>query len=174
MIEINRRKLLLIEDDPAWAQRLAECLPCYDVHRATTFRDAAYKLFKHGVQPTFSVILLDLGIPDGDGAKLAKNTHMLWPSVPIVVITGMSDSEIDLVTIRRAGVMKVLKKPVNPDQLRDALLDAIATKEAERQFKGIMEAASEVQQATTAALESAIGKRRNPDSDPARLINNRN
>jgi two-component system response regulator HydG len=160
VIPVQRKMLLVIEDDYESAKNLAECLPEFEVHRAHTLREATDKLFSRGrKQQKFSGIIVDLNLPDGDGAVLAQKAHEVWPDLAIVVVTGMSDEDVDTVVVRRAGVHRIVKKPIDIDELRDALLDAMAEKKCKEQTEKIMQSLSEARNAMDTALASAPGRK---------------
>lgn len=166
MIPVNRRRILLVEDHYESAKTLAECLPCFDVFSASTFKEATQKLFSQG-DKRYSAIILDLRLPDGAGPGLAGRLHSVWPEIPIVVITGMSQEEAPTVTVHRAGAERVLRKPVDVDDLRETLIDVIADKEAKQQTAAVTAKADTAKAFMQSALDSAIGIRpQNPKSDP--------
>jgi len=129
MINIRRRRILIVEDDIASARNLAECLPCFEVDGADTFRDARRKLVS-SIDDPYSAIILDLQLPDAHGSALAAIVHDKWTEIPIIVVTGMSAKEESSIKLYRAGAQKILRKPYDPEELRQALLEMISKKEA--------------------------------------------
>src|SRR5436190_12440363 len=68
----------------------------------------------------FDFCFLDLQLPDVTGDIIYSMAKEKYPDLPIAVITGYPDSEM-LDNILKHGPVTVLKKPLNPDQLKQTL-----------------------------------------------------
>jgi DNA-binding response OmpR family regulator len=103
---VVERTLLIVEDDPATGSTLERALgnERYRCVRATTMAQA------RAVSSRPSLVLLDLGLPDGDGLELAREMTSRWPGIPIVVLTGRA-REIDVVAGLDAGAIDYVTKP---------------------------------------------------------------
>jgi DNA-binding response OmpR family regulator/DNA-binding CsgD family transcriptional regulator len=66
------------------------------------------------VQP--DVILLDAVMPEMDGFETCIKLKALLPNVPIIFMTGLSDSE-DVVRGFEAGAIDYVTKPISPDEV---------------------------------------------------------
>ncbi|MEZ5295420.1 MAG: response regulator transcription factor [Ilumatobacteraceae bacterium] len=66
------------------------------------------------------VVLVDYGLPDGDGVSLAARIHRQWPTIKIVMVTSLTDERLVLkaVEARCAGF-------VTKDRTVDELVAAI-------------------------------------------------
>ena len=73
-----------------------------------------------------SVVLLDLGLPDGDGLSLFDE-EMLTDSTEVVVMTGNTELE-SAVSALRAGAFDYLSKPVDRERLRAILTNVARTR----------------------------------------------
>ena len=62
-------KILLVEDDAALRAALEELLhrEGYEVQKAANFREA-----RGGLDANIDLVMLDVGLPDGDGVNLCK------------------------------------------------------------------------------------------------------
>lgn len=100
----------VVEDDDDLALPLVATLRSagYDtVHLATIAEaNSALTLPDHGPD----LVLLDLGLPDGDGTQLCRVLRMAVPDVVIVVLTAR-DGESDVVIALDAGADDYLLKP---------------------------------------------------------------
>lgn len=96
---------LLVEDDPAIARALSEGLARYGfvVRHVQTGAEA---LRDH---PGAAVVLLDLGLPDGDGIDVCRSLRAV-SDVPIIIITARSD-EVERVVGLEVGADDYLPKP---------------------------------------------------------------
>src|SRR2546430_15804217 len=123
----GRQKILVIEDDPVARADLEARLAAngYTVARAA---DAASALT--GVNREHpDLILLDLGLPAGDGdlvlERLRKNEALA--SIPVLLVTGRSDADTRK-RVEAMGVAPVPTKPVDTEVLLAAVRAALETK----------------------------------------------
>lgn len=68
----------------------------------------------------FDLCFLDLQLPDITGDEIYKQAKALHPELPIIIITGYPDSQM-LDNILKHGPVTVLKKPLEVEQLQQAL-----------------------------------------------------
>jgi DNA-binding response OmpR family regulator len=103
------RKILIVDDDTALRQSLAEQLErdaeftVVECDTATTALDAVRR-------ERFDAMLLDVGLPDMDGRDLCRQIRDAGISVPIVMLTA-ADSEGDTVMGLDAGANDYVTKP---------------------------------------------------------------
>jgi len=99
-------ELLIVEDDPSIGRSLTRTLTSvgYGCTLATTIREA------QAIDVVPDLVLLDLGLPDGDGLDLARDLRIEWPSLPIIVLTARAD-ELDVVLGLDAGAIDYITKP---------------------------------------------------------------
>lgn len=100
--------VLIVEDDALIASSLERALGVqgYEVSTATTVADAVAAL---AARPP-DLVLLDLGLPDGDGSTVAHHAARHHPEVPVIVLTARS-GEIDIVLGLEAGAVDYVVKP---------------------------------------------------------------
>ena len=105
--------VLLVEDDVALARALALSLADAGNHVqvVSTARDARAAVDAGGVD----VVLLDLGLPDGDGLVLCRELRAR-SSIPIIVVTARTASA-DVVAGLEAGADDYVSKPVVGSEL---------------------------------------------------------
>jgi two-component system KDP operon response regulator KdpE len=105
--------ILLIEDEPQMRRYLRAALESHDYRlvEATTSREGLAQATSRNPD----VILLDLGLPDGDGIDLARRIRE-WASTPIIVISARG-KEQDKVAALDAGADDYLTKPFGTDEL---------------------------------------------------------
>ena len=106
-------KILLVEDDAALRSALVELLlrEGYEVKKAANFREA-----QAGLDNAIDLVMLDVGLPDGDGVSLCK----LWRSegvlTPIPFLTA-KDEELDIVRGLDSGGNDYVTKPFRMQEL---------------------------------------------------------
>jgi len=114
------RKILIIEDDPD--VRLGHHVRLkahnYDTFFAADALSSITEARKH--QP--DLIILDLGLPDGDGFVVMERlkTNPYLAVIPIIVVSAR-DPHANRERALRAGAKVFLQKPVNNDELLAAI-----------------------------------------------------
>ena len=106
-------RVLVVDDEPQILRTLAINLRArgYDV---ATAGDGGEALTSAGSQPP-DVVVLDLGLPDMDGVAVITGLRR-WSSVPILVLSGRSDSA-DKVDALDAGADDYVTKPFGMAEL---------------------------------------------------------
>jgi len=117
----RRARVLIVEDDNASRYGLRALLESegYDVREASTLQEAELELRRTPPE----VVILDITLPDGDGAVWLQRRNQKEPFAPAVIaLTGVT-ADADTRRIDAAGVRTVLTKPVNVTQLLLTLRD---------------------------------------------------
>ena len=112
-----KQLILLVEDDESLRAMLAEQLAedhGFAVTTAGSLEEAA-KVFRDE-DGRFDAVILDIGMPDGDGchfcARLRRDGHML----PIIMLTGSAGEE-DVVRGLESGANDYVAKPFRANEL---------------------------------------------------------
>jgi DNA-binding response OmpR family regulator len=108
---------VLVVDDVDDQASSAAVLLMYHQFEARTARTAREAL---AVARTFRphVVVLDLGLPDGDGADVIGRLRQLPDPPAIVVVTGHTDANRRKAALE-AGAAACLLKPSDPDELAE-------------------------------------------------------
>lgn len=106
-------RVLIVEDDPSIRRFLRAALPLHGfaVDEAAGVRAALLAVTSHPPD----VVLLDLGLPDGDGIELIRTVRG-WSTLPILVVSARGQ-ERDKVAALDAGADDYLTKPFGLDEL---------------------------------------------------------
>lgn len=106
--------ILLVEDDPAISHSAAECLreEGHDITMAETKRQASVA----ADHTRFDLIILDLGLRDGDGLELLRRWRKGDRAVPIIVVTARGGLE-DRIGGLDAGADDYIAKPFEMREL---------------------------------------------------------
>lgn len=104
---------ILIEDEPQIRRFVRAALEAegWQVHEADNLKKG---LTETGTRKP-DLLVLDLGLPDGDGLELIRDVRG-WSSVPIVVLSARSD-EADKIAALDAGADDYLTKPFGVGEL---------------------------------------------------------
>jgi two-component system KDP operon response regulator KdpE len=105
--------VLVVEDEPQMRKFLRASLSShhYRVIEAERVVEAVSMLTSHNPE----IVLLDLGLPDGDGIELTRQIRG-WSQVPIVVLSARG-REDDKVSALDAGADDYLTKPFGVNEL---------------------------------------------------------
>lgn len=108
-------RILVVEDDGSVGAGLVAVLAAegYEVRWAQTVADARAALMSDAGP---DLVLLDLGLPDGDGMSLCEEIRSQRLHVTIVVVTAQTD-ESDAVRALDGGADDFVVKPVRPVEL---------------------------------------------------------
>lgn len=108
---------ILIEDEPQIRRFVRAALEAegWQVHEAAT---AARGLVDAGTRKP-DLLVVDLGLPDGDGLDLIRDVRG-WSNVPVVVLSARTD-EADKIAALDAGADDYLTKPFSVGELRARL-----------------------------------------------------
>ena len=117
MLKQGERPILLVDDDGALRALLAEQLAVdgeFAVVEASSVAEAE-KNFTTG-EVRFNAVILDVGLPDGDGRDLCATLRRQGHKVPIIILTG-SDEESDVVRGLESGANDYIAKPFRLNEL---------------------------------------------------------
>ncbi|WP_135465612.1 response regulator transcription factor, partial [Crenalkalicoccus roseus] len=110
------RPVLIVDDDAALRATLSEQLALdgeFAPAEAATLAEAAEKL---GGDARFDAVLLDIGLPDGDGREFCAKLRRDGIKIPIIMLTG-ADAEQDVVRGLDAGANDYIAKPFRLNEL---------------------------------------------------------
>ena len=118
-------RILVIDDDRHMRRACAHVLnkAGWDVMCAETgnegircIQDSANKI---------GAVLIDCLMPGGmSGMEFLTQARALAPNLPVILMTGSATPEF-LIQARKAGALDCLAKPFVPEQLRDAIKNAV-------------------------------------------------
>ena len=127
-----KSKILVVEDEARIANFICAVLSAngYELIRAATASEAVLMISSHCPD----LVILDLGLPDGDGLDIIRTVRE-WTRLPIIVVSARTH-ERDKVEALDAGADDYITKPFGTDELlariRTALRHARADGENEK------------------------------------------
>jgi CheY-like chemotaxis protein len=115
-------RVLLVEDDDDNRELMGEVLEAagYRVLSAASGAEGLKALAATSVD----VVVTDIGMPGMGGLEMARAAKEIAPTVPVVVVTGWAERE-DIARARGREVDAVLVKPVDPEQLTNAVSEIV-------------------------------------------------
>src|ERR1039457_1426756 len=136
----NRRRILVIEDEPDIARGLRDALEFeqFEVTTAGMGREGIKTLRERGAD----LVILDLMLPDINGFTVCEEIRQSHPVVPIIMLTARSQ-EIDKIRGLEAGADDYVTKPFSIGELV-ARINAIFR----RLYRSVSDDAIQIGQAT--------------------------
>jgi PAS domain S-box-containing protein len=145
-------QVLLIEDNPGDVRLIREFLREDGLDQFALIQaerlEAGLKLVS---QDKPDVILLDLGLPDSQGLETFTKVNAQAPEVPIVVLTGLNDTEQATRAVKAGAQDYLIKGEVSGSLLVRAIRYAMERKQAEQalcaseaRFKSLVETQSDL------------------------------
>lgn len=115
MSRFRKKKILLVEDDPAALRALRATLKNgdYEIRVACDGSSAV----ETGLRDSPDLALVDLGLPGLDGFRVCEELRDAFPLMPILIVSGR-DSESDIVRAFESGADDYITKPFSPRELQ--------------------------------------------------------
>lgn len=103
--------VLVVEDDPLMRQRLSRVLGEIGYAKeAVSFSSSLAEARAHVSHQPAAMVLVDLGLPDGNGIELIREMRALDPALWILVISAWSTEEAILGALQAGATGYVLKE----------------------------------------------------------------
>ena len=113
----TQRPILIVEDDKLLCETLADHLN--DGHGFTVVTAATLEAADKAINDEnarFDAIILDIGLPDGDGRDYCARLRRQGHQMPVIMLTG-SDAEADVVRGLDSGANDYIAKPFRANEL---------------------------------------------------------
>jgi DNA-binding NarL/FixJ family response regulator len=117
--------VMLVEDDPSFLHRFCKIVvtdPGFELFAAVGNLASARQALLHKAP---DVLITDLGLPDGNGIELIRETAQRYPATDIMVITVFGDERHVLASIE-AGATGYLLKSSLPEEFIDQIKQLVA------------------------------------------------
>ena len=112
--------VLIVEDEPT--DRVIVGSIVEGMGHEVCFASNGVQALNIGIGGRIDVVVTDLHMPYVDGIELIIALREFLPEAPIIAVSG-SGPDL-LAAAKRKGVLAVLSKPVDPDELVEALVQA--------------------------------------------------
>ena len=104
----------------------------FTVHTAENGKEAANILESTPID----LVVTDLKMPEMDGFELLVHINTHFPNIPVIVMTAFGTPEIET-NLKENGMLRLLEKPVDFDELTQAILKSIDKKDDGGTLTGI-------------------------------------
>ncbi|OGS47014.1 MAG: hypothetical protein A2539_09225 [Elusimicrobia bacterium RIFOXYD2_FULL_34_15] len=112
-------KILVVDDDAETREILKVFLESEGYH--VFLLDKGEAVVKKIASETYSLLLLDIKLPDADGVEILKKVHKIDAELPVMMITGYKDAE-KVIEAFREGAVDCILKPFNFEYLRTKIV----------------------------------------------------
>ncbi len=121
-LQTARPTILIVDDDPDILTALHDLIEHegFRVTGVSTCCDALAQV----KTVDFAAVLLDIGLPDGDGLAVLETIQTIAPSLPVIVLTAFTSQDYRMRSLS-SGAFSCLTKPYNHDELRAVLRRAV-------------------------------------------------
>jgi len=121
-LQTPHQAVLIVDDDPDILTALQDFIEHegFRVTGVSTCRDALAQVRT----VHFAAVLLDIGLPDGDGLAILETIQAITPSLPVIVLTAFTSQDYHARSLS-SGAFSFLTKPYNRNELRAVLHRAV-------------------------------------------------
>ena len=128
-------KILLIEDDRAYARLIREMLVKAGAELSLDVADRLSAGLERLEDDGVDVVLLDLGLPDSQGLETLAHVRAAAPETAVVVTTGLDDDALAAEAVREGAQDYLVKGQVDCNLLVRSMCYAIERKRAEETIR---------------------------------------
>ncbi|SFL95764.1 response regulator [Marinobacter zhejiangensis] len=116
---MHNLKVMVVEDEPVMREMLRDMLYQAGACRVVESEDVqgAREVFK---ADSYQIVMLDLGLPDGDGHELMKEFKAVNPGQHVVLVTA-DDSIESIQKAISAGANGYVVKPYSQEKIHDVI-----------------------------------------------------
>ena len=107
-------RILIVEDEPRISSFISKGLKAagFTTLAVTTAAEGR----AHAVTATFDLVILDLGLPDGDGYSVLSYVRSIGLDIPVIILTARNSVD-DTVAGLQSGADDYMAKPFHFDEL---------------------------------------------------------
>ena len=129
---VEKKRIMVVDDEAGITAYLEELLSItgYEVC-AFTDSQAALEAAKSDSR-SIDLVITDQTMPHLTGAELAQELLTLNPDLPVILCSGYSES-INETKAKESGILKFIKKPVDPDKLLSVITALLQHNQEHRQ-----------------------------------------
>lgn len=140
--------VLLIEDETTDIMLMEEYFAQF---RRQVFRLYPCNRFEQALEMLsqercYCMVLLDWYLPDGSGIQNLRRLHKHYPNLPVIVLTGLDDSDTAINAIREEAQDYLIKDEINPNTLEQSIIYGIERKKIKDELLESLEIQARISQ----------------------------
>jgi len=120
-----RGRVLLVDDEESVLGFMRELLQSWGLEVVAVRQALAARDLLAAAEPGLDLLITDQTMPELGGVDLAHAARTLRPNLPVLLYSGHADL-IDVAALKQAGIRRVLRKPLEPAELRSAIEECLA------------------------------------------------
>jgi len=132
VVDVEKPLVLIVEDDPDISKLISMFVENdgYQFHQAFSCKEAKERLRKDH----YSVVTLDLNLPDGNGISLMQDIHNSDPDreTPVVIVSANIQGQLLQPEQHTTSVLDWIQKPIDEKRLLQTIHVAAAAKPGQR------------------------------------------
>ena len=141
---MSKKSILVVDDDKDTRDYLTAFLTsCGHSVESLGSGDEAIERLASGYSP--SMILLDIMLPGKDGIEVLSNVKAIYPSIPIVILSGIGQIKT-VVEAMKIGASDYLTKPFEEEALDLAIENALEKQRLKEEVKNLKQQLAYVEQ----------------------------
>jgi len=121
-------RVLLVDDEESVLGFMRELLQSWGLDVVAVRQASAARELLADVDASLDLLLTDQTMPELSGVDLAHAAQSLRPGLPVLLYSGHADL-IDVEALKQTGIRRVLRKPLEPTELRSAIEDFLGPKD---------------------------------------------
>lgn len=125
MVEPDHVAALIVEDDPTFRSRFEEILSRAEGYRVVASVESVAEGIAAVRASRIDLLVVDLGLPDGDGTAVIREISERHPACAVMVVTVFGDEE-HVVSAIEAGASSYLLKDCDEQEFMAAIRDLLA------------------------------------------------
>lgn len=149
-----RRPILLVDDEPAWLRSLSLALESEGGSNIHCCKDSRL-VMQLLAEREFSMVLLDLNMPQVSSTQLLQEIHALFPDLPVFIVGGM-DQSVSAVECLKRGARDYFVKASELARLVSVVKRELEVQSLERQDRELRKSDLKVQLVHPEAFEEII------------------
>jgi response regulator RpfG family c-di-GMP phosphodiesterase len=135
--------LLVVDDDPAVLDAVARLLRADGIRVSRALGGEQAIAYLEEYAASTGAIMTDYAMPGMNGAELLRIVRKRWPDLVRLLLTGNADLAAAARAVNEGHVSRLFTKPWQPDQLRQAVAEALEQHELVLENRRLRELADE-------------------------------
>ena len=120
-------RVLIVDDNEDFCRSLADILVLRDHEVSCAY--SGFHAVEEVQQNSFDLVVTDIKMPEMNGVETFKKIRGIRPEIPVLMMTGFSVDDL-IGEALREGVLGVLRKPVDHDEMFRLIEEATAGRDS--------------------------------------------
>ena len=154
VVAMPRKRILIVDDEDSVRNVIASLLE-RSYYETTAVASAEAAMSRLQQDPDYDLVLSDIVMPGTDGLKLLDQISADYPAIPVVLFSGINDTQVTASAFRR-GAIDYLLKPFDHAELENVAARAIEHGRLRKQNAIYLENLKSIVSSRTGRLRSTM------------------